>query len=115
MSFGTVRSWVKQGLPAMTAQRPFLILGDDIRDFLQKRRVKARTTLGLSQFLCLTCKQGRAPLGMMVDVIPQTAKTARLVALCGTCESTCNRIVSRAALPQLTLIFDIGCTGSKGA
>ena len=28
MSFGTVRGWVKQGLPAMTAQRPFLILGD---------------------------------------------------------------------------------------
>ena len=64
VSVGTVRGWVRQGLPAMTAQRPFLILGDDIRDYLHQSRAKAKTALAPDQLLCLTCKQGRAPFGM---------------------------------------------------
>lgn len=115
LSVGTIRGWVRQGLPAMTAQRPFLILGDDIRDYLHQSRAKAKTALAPDQLLCLTCKQGRAPFGMMVDVIHQTAKTARLLGLCDTCGGTCNRIVSRAALSRFAEIFDVGSTGSKGA
>ncbi len=115
LSPGTIRGWVRQGLPAMTAQRPYLILGDDLCDFMHRCRAKAKTTLAPDQLLCLTCKQGRAPFGMMVDVIHQTAKTARLLGLCDTCGGTCNRIVSRAALSRFAEIFDIGSTGSKGA
>jgi excisionase family DNA binding protein len=115
LSPGTIRGWVRQGLPAMTAQRPYLILGDDLSDFMHQNRAKAKTALTPDQLFCLTCKKGRAPLGLMVDVIHQSAKTARLLGLCGTCGGISNRIVSRATLPRLAEIFDVGSTGTKGA
>jgi predicted site-specific integrase-resolvase len=54
VSFGTVRGWIRAGLPAMTAQRPFLILGEHLRGFLVDRRVKRRASMGRDQLYCLT-------------------------------------------------------------
>lgn len=107
VAVGTVRGWIRQGLPVMTAQRPYLILGDALRNFLEDRRVRATALLEADQLQCLTCKQGQRPYGMMVDCIPQTAKTARLVGLCEVCGHTCNRMVSRANLADLGAIFDV--------
>lgn len=107
VSIGTVRGWARAGLPVMKAQRPFLILGDHLRRFLEDRRAKTKSILGPNQLYCLTCKQAQSPLGMMVDVLPQTTKTARLVGLCGVCSGTCNRMISRADLARLSAIFDV--------
>ncbi len=107
VAVGTVRGWIKQGLPVMTAQRPYLILGDALRGFLKDRHVKSTALLERDQLHCLTCKQGQRPYGMMVDCIPQTDKTARLVGLCEVCGRTCNRMVSRANLADLGAIFDV--------
>ena len=107
VSVGTVRGWIRQGLPLMKTQRPYLILGDALRHFLEQRRGKAKVTLGADQLYCLICKQAQTPLGMMVDCLPQTAKTARLVGLCAVCSGTCNRMVSRADLPRYNAIFDV--------
>ncbi|PQV57862.1 hypothetical protein LX70_01671 [Defluviimonas denitrificans] len=46
-------------------------------------------------------------MGRMVDCIPQTARTARLVGLCAHCGGTCNRMVSRTKIDQLAGIFDL--------
>ena len=106
VSIGTVRGWVREGLPAMKSQRPHLILGDVLRTFLEVRRVNAKSKLAEDQIYCLTCKSGQTPLGMMVDAVDQTAKTVRLTGLCCVCGGTCNRIASRAKLPVLSQIFD---------
>lgn len=34
VTVGTVRSWIKHGMRAMTMQRPHLILGEDVREYL---------------------------------------------------------------------------------
>ena len=97
VTVGAVRGWIKLGLPVMKAQRPFLILGDSFRQFLEDRRSKGKAPLGPDQLYCLTCKQGKSPLGMVVDCLPQTAKTARLVGLCEGCGSSSSRRVQRQA------------------
>jgi hypothetical protein len=107
VSVGKVRGWIRQGLPVMKTQRPYLILGDALRQFLEHRRGKAKAPLGPDQLYCLTCKQAQTPLGMMADCLPMTPKTARLVGLCGVCSSTFSRLVSRADLPRYNLIFDV--------
>lgn len=104
---GAIRGWIKAGLPVMKAQRPHLILGESLRHFLEDRRRKGKTPLALDQLYCLTCKQGQSPLGMMVDCLPQTVTTARLVGLCVACGGTCNRMISRADLGRLGGIFDV--------
>lgn len=113
ISIGTVRCWIKNGLPAMTAQRPFLILGHDMRVFLQDRRAKMKAPLGPDQLLCLTCKMGRRPLGMMADLHPQNGNTARLVGLCEVCGGTCNRMISCTKLDKIGQIFDLAYRAAK--
>lgn len=115
VTVGAVRGWIRLGLPVMKAQRPFLILGDAFRQFLEDRRSKGKAPLGPDQLYCLTCKQGQSPMGMMVDCLPQTSKTARLVGLCGVCGGTCNRMISRAKLDQFRAIFDLACNDGQQA
>lgn len=115
VSTGTIRGWVKTGLPIMASKRPFLILGDAMRRFVEQRRATSKVTLQPDQLYCLSCKAGRQPMGLMIDVLPQTTKTARLVGLCDVCGGTCNRMVSLAKLDQLRLIFDVAINEGKKA
>jgi len=94
-------------LPAMVAQRPFLILGCELREFLDARRSKLKAPLQTDELYCFTCKAARKPLGLMVDVHEQSEKTARLEGLCEVCGGTCNRMISRAHLGQILSIFDV--------
>ena len=93
----------------MVSQRPFLILGSDLRDFLEVRRAKARVPLTGKQLFCLSCKAARKPMGLMVDYHDQSAKTGRLVGLCEACGGTCNRMISRTDLSLFRAIFDVAC------
>lgn len=107
VSVGTIRSWVKSGLPLMRSQRPFLILGDSLRTFLKDRTNSAKAPLQPNQLYCLSCKEGRSPMGLLVDCIPQSAKTSRLLGLCEVCGGTCNRIISEANINQYRQIFHV--------
>lgn len=105
VSKGTVRTWVNNGLPAMKAQRPYLILGEALKDFLQTKTAKRKSALRSAELYCLGCKAPRMPMGMLVDCIPQTATTARLMGLCEACGGTCNRMISRAKIDHFREIF----------
>lgn len=105
VSKGTVRNWVNNGLPAMKAQRPYLILGEALKDFLQSNKAKRKSALQSTELYCLTCKAPRMPMGMLVDCISQTATTARLMGLCEACGGTCNRMISRAKIDRFREIF----------
>lgn len=107
VSTGTIRTWVRTGLPLMKARRPFLILGDALRQFLADRTTGAKVALRPGQLYCLACKAGREPMGQMVDCLLQTTKTARLVGLCEVCGCTCNRMVSRSTIEQFSQIFEL--------
>jgi len=107
VSIGTIRSWVKSGLPLMKSQRPFLILGDALRSFLEDRAKAAKAPLQLDQLYCLSCKAGRVPMGLLVDCIFQTPKTARLLGLCEVCGGTCNRMISQTKIAHFSRIFEV--------
>lgn len=115
VSKGTIRNWVNSGLPAMSAQRPHLILGEALKEFLQARSKHRRMSLQQTELYCLSCKAPQTPMGMMVDCIPQTTTTARLVGLCGACGGTCNRMISRAKIGQFHEIFALAEKDRKTA
>lgn len=115
VSVGTVRGWVRSGLPAMVSQRPFLILGCELREFLDARHSKSKAPLEADELYCFTCKAARKPLGLMVDVHDQSVKTARLEGLCEVCGGICNRMVSRAHLGQIQSIFDVASNDGSRA
>jgi excisionase family DNA binding protein len=112
---GTIRAWVKAGLPLMKSRRPFLILGEALRDHLSARTKATKVKLQPDQLYCLTCKAPRVPFGGMVDCHPQTARTARLVGLCDHCGGTCNRMISHAQIDRFAEIFDLAFKDARRA
>ena len=115
VSIGTIRSWVKSGLPLMKSQRPFLILGDALRRFLNDRAKATKAPLQPSQLYCLTCKAARRPMGLMVDCIPLTTQTARLLGLCEVCGGTCNRMISQTKIDHFSRIFEVAIKEGRHA
>lgn len=115
VSIGTIRHWVNAGLPIMKGQRPYLILGETLKGFIQSRSRGRKTTLQPSQLYCLTCKAARTPWELLVDCVPQTTTTARLMGLCEVCGGTCNRMISRSMIGQFSEIFELGMKGGKTA
>ena len=107
ISIPTVRGWQKQGLRVMKSQKPFLVLGQDLREFLTAKQTKRRSKLQASQFQCFTCKAPQEPLGMMADYISHGSTTGRLVALCSVCERTVYRFTCEAKLSELSSILSI--------
>ena len=99
----------------MKAQRPYLILGEALKDFLQVKTSNRKSALQAAELYCLSCKAPRSPMGMLVDCIPQTATTARLMGLCETCGGTCNRMISRAKIDHFREIFALAEKDGKTA
>ena len=111
----TVRAWAKSGLPVMRSRRPYLILGEALRDFLAARTKKAKAPLGRDQLYCLRCKAPRIPMWLMVDCVSQTPNTARLVGLCEVCGGTCNRMISRDKISDFARVFDLAINDARQA
>ena len=115
VSMGTVRAWAKNGLPTMKAQRPYLILGEALKDFLLAKSARGRAALQPTELYCLSCKAARTPMGMLVDCIPQTANTSRLMGLCEVCGGRCNRMISRAKIDHFREVFALAEKDAKTA
>ena len=94
----TVRGWVKTGLPVCDARRPTLILGPDLREFLQQKRQTRKRRCKLFELYCMRCRSPKRPAGNMVDFVPLTELTGRLTGICPDCETMMNRYTSQASL-----------------
>jgi hypothetical protein len=94
---GTVRRWLKTGLPALTDQRPALILGHELIGFLDGRR-HDRQTCELHQGFCFSCRAPRDPAFGEVEIRPKTRAAVMMRALCAT---VMHKPVSLARLPDL--------------
>ncbi|WP_370195632.1 MULTISPECIES: helix-turn-helix domain-containing protein [Aurantimonas] len=103
---GTVRRWLKIGLPALTDQRPALILGCDLIDFLADRRPERRTCR-LHQGFCFSCREPRDPAFGEVEVRPKTHATVMMRALCETCATVMHKPVSGARIPELCRLVTV--------
>lgn len=110
----TVRNWVKRGLPALTGQRPMLILGRDVQAFLKGEANGRRRPTQLGEFFCFRCKEPRKPALGIADYVPLSPSHGRLVALCDTCERECSRMVSTRDLPTWGAFCEISgsCEGN---
>src|SRR5688572_14803472 len=81
----TVRVWIKQGLSALTEQRPFLVLGWACKEFVARANSARRRPLGLGEFFCLKCKGPRGAAMGMADYEPLSPGRGLLRAFCEVC------------------------------
>ena len=103
---GTVRRWIECGLPAMKEQRPYLILGDDLIQFLRDR-IPTPQKLQLHECLCFTCRKPRAPAFRAVEYFPRTLTSGNLRALCEVCSGVMHKAMPPSRLDALRTLVDV--------
>lgn len=94
----TVRQWIKQGLPLCDHQRPLLILGRQLAEFLAHKRTKNKRPCKAGEIYCLPCRTPRMPALGMAEFRPLTDTSGNLIGLCPACERLMYRRVSLAKL-----------------
>jgi len=93
----TVRRWMDNGLPSIRDARPFLILGQDLAEYLSnKARPKARC--GPGQMFCLRCQLARHVAFGEAEIAHASPVSFNLRALCEACSAVMHRRVSRVRL-----------------
>ena len=102
---GTVRRWMKTGLPSLNEKKPCLILGGDLVDFLKSRK-KPKQTCKPEECYCFRCKAPRKPAFSEAEYCPITPTNGQLIALCE-CSTLMHKRVSLATLDGLKGILQI--------
>lgn len=104
---GTVQRWLKiEGLLAMKDQRPFLIHGQDLIEFL-KRDKRSGKKCKLQEAYCFSCREPREPAGGMADLVSISDKIGDLQALCSHCGGMMHKRVSMRLQGQLGTLLDL--------
>lgn len=103
----TVRAWIKGGLPVCDEKRPTLILGDELRAYLQHKRQAHKRQCKPFELYCLRCRVPKRPAGDMVDYLSVSSTTGRLIGICPSCSGMMNRYVKNAALGKIREQLDV--------
>ena len=103
---GTVRSWIKAGLPVIDDKRPMLILGSDLAVFHQARQTIKKQKCKPGELYCFRCRTPKFPDVGMVEYQPVTEKIWNLVAICPDCCTIMNQRVNLAKLEQIRRIYN---------
>jgi hypothetical protein len=102
----TIRAWIKQGLTAMTDERPTLVRGDALISYIQRQRQGRKSRLSPDEFYCLKCREARKPAGGLVDC-EKDGTRAKLTALCETCDTLMHKPIAHERVAILTDVFDV--------
>jgi hypothetical protein len=108
----TIAQWVKKGLPCLKDMRPFLIMGADVRDYLQAQRVGKKQKCKSNELFCMRCKKPTKPAENFVEYLPLSTTKGRLTGFCSRCECVVNKFVGVVSLTMYSTIFDL--TKPKG-
>ena len=100
MHKNTVRTWIRAGLPIVGGRGPTLILGSELRAFLEARRKRAKRPCPLGFLFCMKCRAARPPAAGMMDYVAFSARGGNLRALCPDCLSIMHRRIKEADLAR---------------
>jgi len=89
----TPYQWIKKGLVADNSERPVLIRGADLREYVHTVNESYKCPCGPGLFYCLRCRSARSPAG---NIVEYEAKTSSRGFVHGTC-SVCGLGVYKAA------------------
>ncbi len=92
----TVRSWVRNGLPTLNGQKPFLVLGFDLKAWLKAKWAAKKHKCLPGELFCFRCQRPRMPKPDSVQIISRNEKTVTIKGRCIECNRRMNQVRSRA-------------------
>lgn len=105
----TIRNWIADGLPALDGERPMLIRGDDLQDYIKGTRASRKVRTAPDEFYCLACQKARKAAGDFADCTVKDGR-AMLTAMCAVCENVVHKPVSVAHIANLERLLDLTIT-----
>lgn len=103
----TVKAWLRRGLKRIDNQRPYIILGSDLKQFMKDLRGINKRPCELGEIFCMKCRMPRTPeQGSTVFEI-ETSRYGRIKANCNACNSAMNRYFRLADLATLQRHFAV--------
>jgi hypothetical protein len=103
----SVRGWIKDGLPTVDRSRPLLILGHELRAFLEGKRRAAKRPCPPGTLYCFKCRLPRSPAFGRVEAISQNANTTNLSAVCEACGTIMHRRIRLDAIDTIMPNLDV--------
>lgn len=109
----TVQRWVQQGLPVIT-NKPILIMGYDLKMFLDKKQQDRKCKLEPSEFYCTKCRKAVKSVNneVRLDLTGKTIgkKTHRelvIKGVCSNCATKINRFSHEGKLQEIQKTFNV--------
>lgn len=96
----TVYRWVKEGLKPLDNQKPLLLFGTHLKEFLQTRQDNKRQKCTPLEMFCVKCQKPQIPWGNIADIKIHNQKQLMLTGLCPVCSKKMNRWGSTSQLPH---------------
>ena len=107
----TVRVWIKRGLPTIDKERPMLVRGVDLVEFIKAQRRKNKRPTPDGQIYCVRCREPKRPAGDVVTYEASTATGGNLVGLCPACDALLFRRVNVAKLAEVAADLEVSVHG----
>ena len=102
----TICNWAANGLHVMDGERPVLIRGDDLRDFIKDQRKGRKIKTALDRFFCVRCRKARSAAGGFADCNIK-GKQVKLTAMCEVCETVVSKVIAEARIPEIGQTLDL--------
>lgn len=90
-SVGTVRTWIREGLPALDHARPTLVDGKELKEWLKVRWATRKSTCKAHELYCFSCRAPRTPCIGSVFLLPRNAKLLLITGNCSQCGCAMNK------------------------
>ncbi len=103
----TPKGWLKKGLKRIDNQRPYLILGRDLRLFLKDLRTINKRPCELGEIYCMKCRAPRKPVPGSIIFETESSRYGRIKGSCNVCHSAMNRYFRIADLALLQRHFKV--------
>lgn len=96
----TIRNWIVKGLPVLNDQRPFLIQGKHLIEYLKNKRIPQRPC-ELTELYCFKCKKPQPASQCVAEYLPMTSLSGQMKAQCPSCKTTTYKNISLVQIDEM--------------
>jgi len=101
----TVKAWLRRGLKRIDNQRPYIILGRELKQFIKDLRTINKRPCELGEIYCMKCKMPRIPEQGSTIFEAESSNYGRIKASCNVCSSSMNKYFRLSDLALLQRHF----------
>lgn len=105
VGISTVNRWYATGLMPIDNQKPFLVFGADLINFLNKKNRRGKTKSNADELFCCKCKIPRKSFENAATINIVNATKLMIIGACEICGTKMNKLGSSLKIEEYKKIF----------